>query len=69
MKGYSVRLKFGTAFKDFYFQIDTSDDSDIKWDEACKELDKVGDSCKDGKEFFEKVIEHFASYGFVHIEK
>lgn len=69
MKGYSIRLKYGISIKNFSFQIEEADDNDKKWEEACNNLEEVGDSCSSAPEFFEKAVEHFAKYGFERIAR
>lgn len=69
MKGYSIRLKFGMQLKDFYFQIEDNGETDKKWEEACDGLEEVGDSCTDAPEFFDKVVKHYATFGFERVAK
>ena len=69
MKGYSIRLRFGTMIKDLYFQIEDENGADAKWEEAAKGLESIGDSCTNGSEFFKKAIAHYANFGFWRIEK
>lgn len=69
LKSYAIRLKFKTMMKDFYFEGDDSPECMEKWDQACRELNDIGDSCQSAVEFFEKAKANFASYGFIRVAK
>lgn len=40
-----------------------------KWKTACRQLNEVGDKCTEPTEFFSSAIEHFKSFGFIHMAK
>lgn len=69
LKSYSIRLKFRTMMKDFYFQGDDSPECMEKWIQACRELDDIGDSCESPVEFFEKAKANFTAHGFIRVAK
>ncbi len=69
LKAYAIRLKFGITIKDLRFQAEDSEEMKQKWEEACSTLDKVGDSCTEATEFFEKASLHYVKYGFERIAK
>lgn len=56
-------------FKDFYFQGDDSQECMDRWNQACRELESIGDSCDSPVEFFEKAKVNFVSHGFIRVAK
>lgn len=63
LKSFTLRIQHRVAFRNLRFQYE-GDDADSKWELAVNNLDV--DDVLDDEVFFNDVIKHFKSYGFIH---
>ena len=68
-KAYISNLKFGNVNWQIWFMGNDDEETNEKWREAHRGLNAVGDSCTTPDEFYSKALEHFKSFGFIHVPK
>ena len=68
-KTYILPLEFDNQIKNLYFCGASSDNAKEAFKNAYRGINSIGDSSKDFGEFIEKVIRHFADFGFDRIKK
>lgn len=68
-KAYIITLCFGAWQNQLWFSGDDDELSEIRWVDAKKSLQSLGDCCSNANEFFLAAVKHFAEYGFTRIQK
>jgi len=68
-KAYISNLKFGNVNWQLWFMGEDDEATNEKWREAHRGLNAVGDACATPDEFYTKALEHFKSFGFIHVPK
>lgn len=68
-RAYIINLKFDTSLRKVWFEGEDSPEGEMKFNEAIKGLSKIGDGCKESREFFMKAINQFQEHGFTRIKE
>jgi hypothetical protein len=64
-----LNLKFGIHHKRLWFAVPDDDDSKLKFKEACKEINRIGDEESDWLAFLKAVEANFREHGFDRMPK